>query len=77
MDIFENIKTAVNQVIDAESKKYNPMFEDLVKIVRCKNCKYFKHSDEYTMHYGRCEILLADMNDCDYCSYGARKDKSE
>ncbi len=74
MNVFEDIKTALNQAIDAESKKYNPMFEDLVKVVRCKNCKYFKHSEEYTTHYGRCELLLADMNIGDYCSYGARKD---
>ena len=71
MNIFENIKTAVNEAIDAESKKYNPMFEDLVKIVRCKNCKYFKPRDEY---HGRCELLIVGMNNCDYCSYGATKE---
>ncbi len=71
MNIFEHIKTAVNEAIDAESKKYNPMFEDLVKIVRCKNCKYFKPIDEY---HGRCELLIVDMNNCDYCSYGAKKE---
>ena len=73
MNVFEDLKAKLNKVIDEESKKYNPMFEDLVKVVRCKNCKYFKHSDEYTLHYGRCEILLSDMNDCDYCSYGAKE----
>ena len=70
MNIFVNLKTVLNQAIDAESKK----FEDLVKIVRCKNCKYFKPSDEYR---GQCELLIVDMNNCDYCSYGARKENEE
>ena len=77
MNIFENIKKTVNEAIDAESKKYSPMFEDLVKIVRCKNCKYFKPSDEYPSYNGRCELLMVDMNNCDYCSYGAKKENEK
>ena len=71
MNVFEDIKNAINQAIEIESKKYNPMFENLVKVVRCKNCKYFKTSDEYTENFGRCELLLTDMNKNDYCSYGS------
>ena len=74
MNVFEDIKAALNQAIDAESKKYNPMFEDLVKIVRCKDCKYFKHSDVCPKDYGRCTRLLFFMKGLDYCSYGVRKD---
>lgn len=75
MNIFENIKAALNQAIDIESKKYNPMFENLVNVVRCKDCKYFKKSDEYTKNYGKCELLMATMNIGDYCSYGNKEDQ--
>lgn len=76
MNIFENIKTAVNEAIDAESKKYNPMFEDLVKIVRCKNCKYFTVNDKFPQ-YGHCERFVTSIRESAYCSYGAKKENEK
>ena len=69
MNVFEDIKEALNQAIEIQSKKYNPMFENLVKVVRCKNCKYFKPK-ESEFGDGKCTLLFVAMKNNDYCSYG-------
>ena len=51
----------------------NP-FADVVEVVRCKDCRYWRSDGECIMHsnYTINAIYGADEND--YCSYGERKD---
>ena len=72
MSVFDDIKTAINQAIEAEREKYSPDNPNLVEIVRCKNCKYFKPK-ESEFGDGKCALLFVAMKNNDYCSYGKEK----
>ena len=47
---------------------------DVVEVVRCKDCKYFFSNGK---NGGSCDLLLLQMENNDYCSYGAKMDKEE
>lgn len=51
---------------------------DIVKVVRCKDCKFYKDSPMggkgcHTHYNGRTEFI--PKNDNDFCSYGRRKER--
>lgn len=46
---------------------------DAVPVVRCKDCKHFKHNLENDT-YCDCIGGLTDPEEHDFCSYGERKD---
>lgn len=52
--------------------------DDYVKVVRCKDCKFYKDSPMggkgcHTHYNGRTEFI--PKNDNDFCSYGRRKER--
>jgi hypothetical protein len=57
-----------------------PVDEDVVKVVRCKNCKYceiiypikYKNEEAQEVHY--CRLEKGDKKPTDFCSYGIRKE---
>ena len=75
-DINYGIELAIQTIKD------EPIAEDVVKVVRCKDCKYFvdKQSEN---HQGICMCGEKDTSYAadfypyadDFCSYGERKDK--
>lgn len=46
--------------------------EDVVKIVRCKDCKYY--SKMYKLCSCRSDKFNVYLNDNDFCSYGERRE---
>lgn len=46
--------------------------EDVVKIVRCKDCKYY--SKMYKLCSCRSDRFNVYLNEDDFCSYGVRKE---
>ena len=46
--------------------------KDVVGVVRCKDCKYFRKEDDCRI--ARCMIHRTLMFDIDFCSSGERKD---
>ena len=44
---------------------------DVVPVVRCKDCKYWH---EETEHFVICSVMEGFMKKDDFCSYGERKD---
>lgn len=75
-DVFEN-KDYVDGWNSAISILEKADVEDVVKVVRCKDCKYAKRSKivlgvpDYRCLNTNITFLDAD----DFCSYGERKDK--
>lgn len=54
------------------TKWLNSEVEEVVDVVRCKNCKHFMFSDMY----GECSRAhLGIVRPDDFCSYGERKEK--
>ena len=57
---------------------------DVVAVVRCKNCDYWKDTSDDTTtepHWGECRKPLGDYRycetaECDFCSYGKRKEQT-
>lgn len=51
---------------------------DAVQVVRCKDCKHWRNEDDSPTGLGNCDIEEDDFTlwrwDCDFCSYGERKD---
>lgn len=48
---------------------------DAIEVVRCKDCKQYKH---YSSVFGKammCHLLCTKTKDIDYCSYGERKEE--
>lgn len=48
--------------------------EDVVKVVRCKDCKHIYHNPNLGTY--RCPRFLTVVDKNDFCSYGERKDSS-
>ena len=55
-----------------EQIKFMPTAQDVVKVVRCKDCYYYETGKDYTPY---CNHIngLDEVKDNDYCSYGERK----
>ena len=57
---------------------------DVVAVVRCKDCDYWKDTSDDTAtepHWGECRKPLGDYRycetaECDFCSYGERKEQT-
>lgn len=54
--------------------------DDLVKVVRCKDCKMYRKDKElakakYCDPNYYCGLLQAEMDEDGFCSYGRRKDE--
>jgi hypothetical protein len=55
--------------------------EDVVPVVRCKDCKHYK-AQEKSAHWENktkycCRTVTLKVNDNDFCSYGERKGDNE
>lgn len=64
----------------AENCKHYVSAEDVVKVVRCKDCKYLKYDRDFiTGRY--CSLRNVNggkyCNDDDFCSYGEKMDGEE
>ena len=46
---------------------------DVVEVTRCKDCKYYHNDEDGNL----CELLIVDMKEQDFCSYGKRKEEGE
>lgn len=50
---------------------------DMQEVVRCKDCKHFRFSDEFSDMYGECsQAHMRIVRPDDFCSYGERKDEN-
>ena len=47
---------------------------DVVEVVRCKDCKFFK-TDTFGQNVCVRQFNIIRMNENDFCSYGAKMDK--
>ena len=47
---------------------------DIVQVVRCKDCRYWRSDGECIMHSNYALNIIYGVNENDYCSYGERKD---
>lgn len=59
---------------------YEPVYraENVVEIVRCKDCVYFSYTCSDIHGLGTCELMPEDgWNEFDFCSYGKRKELPE
>ena len=43
---------------------------DVVPVVRCKECRFFDHSTDFTF----CKRVEVGMDEDDYCSFAERRD---
>lgn len=51
---------------------YTEKINDIVEVVRCKDCKHYYKDDGNVVVY-RCELCHEDMRDDFYCSDGERR----
>jgi len=47
---------------------------DVVEVVRCKDCKWYKRKYPWNGNIYECSYLEAPMDDNDYCSWGERRE---
>ena len=51
--------------------------KDVVSVVRCKDCKYYKAQKQSVNWKNKkkycCRVVALKVNENDYCSYGERK----
>ena len=59
-DCLERVHDAIDNVPDA----------DVVEVVRCKDCKYWKHEEDVDL---TCDEFCGYRASNDFCSYGERK----
>ena len=50
---------------------------DTVKVVRCKNCRYYQTAKSNKKGFLICPASGMEITETDYCSYGARMDKED
>lgn len=48
---------------------------DVVEVVRCKDCKWYKRRFPWNAASTECSYLEAPMDDNDYCSWGERREE--
>ena len=48
---------------------------DVVEVVRCKDCKFYKYDDCWNIQWTDREGNMAYVKEDDFCSYGERKEK--
>lgn len=47
--------------------------KDLMVVVRCKDCEYWKHSSYWHSNY--CELTSTECEEDHFCSWGEKKDE--
>ena len=50
---------------------------DAVKVVRCKNCRYYQTAKSNKKGFLICPASGMEITETDYCSYGVRMDKED
>ena len=60
--------------IDGINVKLEPICEDLVEVVRCKDCKRFVDNREAFVTYCKRELKDLYVKPNDFCSYGERRE---
>ncbi len=67
-------------ILDVEEIKEYLSSNDIVEVVRCKDCKYFiKFAEDYISVEdadGMCDFYDCGMKRLDFCSYGERRDEN-
>lgn len=56
---------------------YAKRFENVVEVVRCKDCKWYERKFPWNRHSYECSYLEAPMDDNDYCSLGERREDAK
>lgn len=70
-DIYREALLAVKSAIHNQA-----ISKDMQKVVRCKDCKHFLFSDEFSDMYGECsQAHMGIVRPDDFCSYGERKEE--
>lgn len=59
-----------NKLIAVSNALYEAPAADVVEVVRCKDCKYFRLGFDVCRH----DLALNCCNRDDFCSYGERKE---
>lgn len=78
-DAAKSLAESISDQRFVEALKKAPTI-DAVPVVRCKDCKHWKHIDEYIPHM-ECNIFCGahehgyPTSADDYCSYGERKEQ--
>jgi hypothetical protein len=58
-------------IVDGLNVKLEPIYEEMVQVVRCKDCRHL----EITGCYGECKRgYMGIVKPWDFCSYGERRD---
>ena len=59
--------------IDGLKVKLEPIYEELVEVVRCKDCEHYteQKNNAYNGHF--CEKIIEFVQPTDFCSRGERK----
>lgn len=81
MDKYIKVETFKRKLID--EKSFFPAIvaraleemptADVVEVVRCKDCKFYKQFDKVEDFDGRCDIHCIEIDKEFYCQYGKRK----
>lgn len=68
---FCDIADVISDIEDAPT-------EDIVEVVRCKDCKWSEpyRTESGNVYLGCIELGISALIDSDYCSYGERKEKA-
>lgn len=75
--IFEDPVSLHDYIAVTLKKLRNALSEDVVKVVRCKDCKYFDSgTDEDGKLFFKClGWVYGGTSEDDFCSHGERKDE--
>ena len=78
-DCFECIFFSLNRCIMKEHINNSVTTEDILEVVRCRKCEYWKCNPN-TAEYGVCKKASYDdfeviMSSDDFCSYGKRREE--
>ena len=68
-----------DEMNDLQMPYTDPNPDDLVRVVRCKDCKYSREHNFFGHIYLQCERpldVLPVVESEHYCSYGERKERS-
>lgn len=60
---------------------YRTPTADVVEVVKCKDCKYYKAQKQSMIWENKkkycCRVVALKVNETDYCSYGERRCEDE
>ena len=78
-----NVGMCIGNRMKAEEVADRLIANDVVPVVRCKDCIWFSknghedensHKEDVTLHYGHCGTWRQETQACRFCSDGERKD---